>query len=293
MAEKRTDLALEAKELWQESAEETTRLHGVKARTFRAEGWPITRVSILNEAGEKALGKPQGNYLTIDLSALAARKPDSFPRAVRAVGRELRELLPDKGPVLVIGLGNRAMTPDAVGPLALESVLVTRHLVEALPEHFGSFRPVAALRPGVLASTGIESAETVRALTEKIRPVAVIAIDALAARKAERLCTTIQLSDSGIAPGSGVGNHRSALTKASLGVPVIAVGVPTVVDAGTLAADLLERSGGKPQELSREGLMVTPQDIDAKVRELSKVVGFSINWALQGLELEEMEELLS
>lgn len=293
MAEKRTDLALEAKELWQESAAETTKLHGVKARTFRSEGWTVTRVSILNQAGEQALGKPQGNYLTIDLTALAQRKPDSFPRAVRAVGRELRELLPESGPVLVIGLGNRAMTPDAVGPLALESVLVTRHLVEALPEHFGAFRPVAALRPGVLATTGIESAETVRALTARIHPAAVIAIDALAARKAERLCTTVQLSDSGIAPGSGVGNHRSALTKATLGVPVIAVGVPTVVDAGTLAADLLEESGGAPRELRQKGLMVTPQDIDAKVRELAKVVGYGINWALQGLDLEEMEELLN
>ena len=295
---KRTDLALEARELWQESAEKTTRLNGVKAAKQRSEGYPVTQVDILDERGEKALGKPRGTYRTIDLTTFWQRKSDFFERAVRAVGGQLKELLPGEGPVLVIGLGNSAMTPDAIGPLTADSVLVTRHLIAAMPKHFSGFRPVAVFRTGVLGTTGVESAEAVRGLVAQVEPSLVIAVDALASRRVGRVCATVQLSDTGIIPGSGVGNHRLALNRETLGVPVFAIGIPTVVDAATLAADLLEDSGvtdfdGDKLRGNQQNLMVTPRDIDAQVRDLAKVVGYGINWALQDLEIEEINALLS
>ena len=298
MFAKRTDLALEAREIWQESAEKTTRLAGVKATKQRQEGYPVTRVDILDGRGEAALGKPQGSYLTIDLTTFWQRKADFFERAVRAVGSQLKTLLPPEGPALVIGLGNDAMTPDAVGPLAVDSVLVTRHLIAAMPKHFSGFRPVAVQRTGVLGTTGVESAEAVRGLVAEVQPALVIAVDALASRRVGRVCATVQLSDTGIIPGSGVGNHRSALNRETLGVPVFAVGIPTVVDAATLAADLMEEAGitdidEEKLRTGQQNLMVTPRDIDQQVRDLAMVVGYGINWALQDLEIEEMNALLS
>ena len=193
----------------------------------------------------------------------------------------------------MVGLGNRAITPDAIGPKVHEYTLVTRHLVEGVPEHFGSFRPVASLAAGVLGTTGVESGEVVRAVCEKLRPACVIAVDALASRSLERLCRTVQLADTGITPGSGVGNHRFALDEKTLGVPVLAVGVPTVVYGATLAADLLGRDDLPP--LGRGGeLLVTPKDIDSQVADLAKIVGYGISLALQpGMTVEDLELLLS
>ena len=298
MFAKRTDLALEARELWQESAGKTTRLAGVKATKRKQEGYPVTRVDILDQRGEEALGKPRGTYLTVDLTTFWQRREDFFQRAVRAVGAPLKELVPTEGPVLVVGLGNRAMTPDAVGPLAADHVLVTRHLISAMPRQFSGFRPVSVLRTGVLGTTGVESAESVRGLAAEVKPACVIAVDALASRRTGRVCAAVQLSDTGIIPGSGVGNHRSPLNAGTLGVPVIAIGVPTVVDSATLAADLLEESGitdydGEKLRASRQNLMVTPRDIDQQVRDLGKVIGYGINWALQDLDIDEMTALLS
>ncbi len=295
---KRTDLALEARELWQESAAKTTRLTGVKASKTKLEGYPLTTVEILNETGAQALGKPPGRYLTLDLTAYWQRKADFFERAVRALGGQLRQLLPEEGPALIVGLGNRAMTPDALGPLAADQVLATRHLIAAQPKSFSAFRSVAVCRTGVLGDTGVESAEAVRGLVETVRPSLVIAVDALASRRASRVCTAVQLSDTGITPGSGVGNHRSALDWETLGVPVFSIGVPTVVDAATLAADLLESSGVTDFDEARlqgrgRTLMVTPRDIDAQIRDLSKVVGYGINWALQDLDIDDITALLS
>ena len=298
MFAKRTDLALEARELWQESAQRTSRLSGVKATKSKLEGYGLTRVDILDARGEEALGKPAGCYLTIDLTTFWQRKADFFPRAVRAVGTQLKSMLPQEGPVLVVGLGNAAMTPDAVGPLTADSVLVTRHLISAMPRQFAGFRPVSVVRTGVLGTTGVESAEAVAGVAEQVRPAAIIAVDALASRRRERVCATVQLSDTGITPGSGVGNHRAALNRETLGVPVIAVGIPTVVDAATLAADLLEEAGVEHMDADRlrqgqGNMMVTPRDIDAQVRDLSKVVGYGINWALQDLDVEDITALLS
>ena len=298
MFAKRTDLALEARELWQESAGKTTRLAGVKATKRKQEGYPVTRVDILDQRGEEALGKPRGTYLTVDLTTFWQRREDFFQRAVRAVGAPLKDLVPTEGPVLVVGLGNRAMTPDAVGPLAADHVLVTRHLISAMPRQFSGFRPVSVLRTGVLGTTGVESAESVRGLSAEVKPACVIAVDALASRRTGRVCAAVQLSDTGIIPGSGVGNHRSPLNAGTLGMPVISIGVPTVVDSATLAADLLEESGitdydAKALQASRQNLMVTPRDIDQQVRDLGKVIGYGINWALQDLEIDEMNALLS
>lgn len=298
MFSRRTDLALEACELWRESAEKTARLDGVRSRERKSDGYPVTKVEILDERGEAALGRPVGTYLTVDLRSYWRRDPDFFARAVRATGRALKSLLPpDSGSALVIGLGNADMTPDSVGPLAAESVLVTRHLISSLPRQFAGFRPVAVSRPGVLGTTGIETAEAVRGLAEKIRPSVAIAIDAMASRRRARLCATVQLSNTGILPGSGVGNRRAALNRETLGIPTLAIGVPTVVDAVTLAADLLEENGHDIDETAlrngHDGLTVTPRDIDAQVRDLARVVGYAVNWALQDLDVEDISSLLA
>lgn len=293
---RRTDLALEARELWKEQAGETTKLQGVKARDGNREGIPVTTVEILDQEGEQALGKPRGTYVTLTLEGVANREEDVFGRAARAIAAELEERMaevPQNGLVLVAGLGNRAITPDAIGPKVHSHILVTRHLVAQMPEHFGAMRPVASLAAEVLGTTGVESGEVVKAVCDKIRPACVIAVDALASRSLERLCRTVQLADTGIIPGSGVGNHRFGLNRESLGVPVIALGVPTVVDGATLAADLLG-TDELPDLGAGRDLFVTPRDIDSQVADLSKIIGYGIDLALQpGLSMTDLELLLS
>jgi len=295
MAVRRTDLAMEARQLWQESAGQTTKLSGVEAREGMREGIPVDRVRVLDREGEQALGKPRGSYVTLMLDGVASREGDIFLRAVRAVAGELAGLLegvPPDGLVLVAGLGNRGIAPDAVGPKVHGHILVTRHLVAQMPEHFGALRPVASLAAEVLGNTGVESGEVVRAVCEKIRPACVIGVDALASRSLRRLCRTVQLTDTGITPGSGVGNHRLGLTRETLGVPVIGVGVPTVVDGATLAADLLGTED-LPDLGAGSEMLVTPKDIDSQVADMAKIIGYGIDMALQpGIGFEELELLL-
>ena len=301
MLKRRTDLAVEATQLWQEQAGETTQLRGVQARDSVREGYKVTTVRILDESGAQALGKPVGTYITVELDGLLRREEDAFPRAARALAAELRGLLDLKegDAVLVAGLGNRALTPDGIGPKAADYTLVTRHLVEQVPEQFGAFRPVSALAAGVLGTTGMESGELISAVVEKTRPACVLAVDALASRSLRRVGRTVQLSDTGIVPGSGVGNHRMALNRETLGVPVIAIGVPTVVDAATLACDLLSEAGREdldPAALSGAGenLIVTPREVDTQVGDLAKVIGYGIDLALQsGLDVADIDLLLS
>ena len=296
---RRTDLAIEAKELWAESAAETTALSGVKAETFNCHGYDVTRVQILNRKGEEALNKPQGTYVTVELGTLIRREEDAFRRGVAALGAQLRPLLGlrENDSVLVVGLGNRAITPDAIGPLAAKHTLATRHLVEQVPEHFGGFRRVTVVQTGVLGTTGMESAEVVCAIAARLQPDTIIAVDALASRKLSRICRTVQISDTGIAPGSGVGNARARLCRETLGAPVIAVGVPTVVDAGTLAADLMEEAGRGAVASDAfgafgGGMIVTPKEIDTQVADLSKLLGYALNCALhEGLTVEDVDML--
>jgi len=306
MTQRRTDLAVEAHQLWQESAAEAGSHPGVTGETGEREGFPATVVTILNDEGARALGKGVGRYVTLELEGLLRREEDAFHRAVRAIAHEVEELVPRHGTALVVGLGNRAVTPDTVGPLAVEHTLVTRHLVEGVPEHFGDLRPVAALAPGVLANTGIESSALTAALCERLGVSCVVAVDALASRAVERMCRTVQLTDTGIAPGSGVGNHRLALDQKSLGVPVVAVGVPTVVDAATLCLDLLygedeasDTAGPEREKIIEKlsgcggDLFVTPREVDSRVADLGKVIGYGVSMGLNpALSVDELVMLL-
>ncbi|MDE6107051.1 MAG: GPR endopeptidase [Oscillospiraceae bacterium] len=295
MTTRRTDLATEARELF---GEEASALPGVESGEEVNQGYPITTVRVTTAEGARALGKPEGVYHTLDLTALHRREEGAFPRAVEAIKELLVPLIPKEGTVLVVGLGNRAITPDAVGPKTVDRTLVTRHLIQMAPEQFGDFRPVCALAAGVLGTTGVESGELAKAVCDKISPCAVIAVDALCARRVERLCVTIQVCDTGISPGSGVGNHRFSLNRESLGVPVIALGVPTVVEGATLCADILEDVGRPTEAGDLSGapgasLFVTPKDIDQRVEDMSKVLSHAISLALQPqLTLEDLEALI-
>lgn len=276
----RTDLALEALETHAGGAPA-----GVKQQEETREGFAVTGVNIVTDAGADAIGKPRGRYRTLDLGALVRREADAFPRAVEALAGLLTELLSPldaRGPVLVVGLGNRDITPDAVGPLTVGHVVATRHLISGAPDYFSEWRPVAALAPGVLGQTGVEAAEFVRGILDTVRPAAVIAVDALAAGRLSRLCRTIQITDAGIVPGSGVGNARAAFNKSELGVPVVAVGVPTVVDGGTLAHEINAQSGAQCEALDdlAAPFLVTSRDIDREVGDVSRVIGYAIDRAL-------------
>ena len=294
---RRTDLALEAQELWAERGEAKT-LPGVSAETGTSSGYEITTVRILDARGEKELCKPVGTYITMSLGPALRREPQALTRGAEALCAQLTALLglAPEDSVLVIGLGNAAVTADAVGPATAAKILATRHLVDRESALFGGFRRVSVLEPGVLGTTGMESAEVIAAVVERLRPDRVVAIDALASRRLHRVCTTVQLTDTGIVPGSGVGGGRAAVSRETLGVPVVAVGVPTVVDAVTLAADLLEQTGaGAPDALSalRENMVVTPKDIDAQIRDLAQLLALGINRALQpGLSPEDLELLM-
>lgn len=286
-----TDLIDEARELLRPGGD-PGELPGVRAEETRCGPFHLTQVEVMNQEGAEAIGKPVGHYRTLHLENLLTRRSPLFREGVAAVAEQVRALLPaPEGPVLVVGLGNRAVTPDAVGPRMTEHLLVTRHLVEQFPEPFGAFRPVAALATGVLGATGVESGEIARSVAEAIRPSVVIVADALCAQSAQRLGTTLQFSDTGIAPGSGVGNARFALTEETLGAPVIAAGVPTVVRASTLAAQW----GGAPEEADAlSSLVVTPKDIDLLAGEAARLLGYGISLALQpGLTLAELETLLA
>ena len=286
----RTDLAMEAKELFERSAGEQTRLSGVLARETDRRGVRMTLVRILDAEGEQALGKPRGTYITAELDALARREPGSFAAAARTIGRALRELLGPCRQALVVGLRNREITPDAIGPEAVRNLIVTRHLGSELPEALTGLTSVSACQPGVLGQTGIESLALVKSAMQTAQPDVVIVIDALAAAEPGRLFRTVQLTDTGIVPGSGVGNSRQEFSRRTLGVPVVAVGVPTVMDAATMAVDLT--GADEPPELP-EPLFVTTRDVDQRVRELSRLMGYAVTLALQPeLEPEDITGLL-
>lgn len=301
----RTDLALEAQEILQRSVEE--KIPGLLVETAEQEDAVITRVTVSSAQAAQMMGKARGKYITIEAQGLRYKNTLLQEKIMNSLAMELSVLLslPKHATVLVVGLGNWQITPDALGPRAVEKVVVTRHLQELLsPELKGGVRSVCAIAPGVLGVTGMETAEIVHGIVQRIKPDAVIAIDALAAASSQRVITTVQLSNTGIHPGSGVGNKRFGLTPESLQVPVIAIGVPTVVHAATIAMDTINamqehaafaRYLKSMERLSEEDrhtivsqvlpqtlgdLMVTPKEVDRLIDDISDVVAGGINQAM-------------
>lgn len=270
----KTDLALELQEYLQTEAGQDTKLQGVEAKTVSRHGIRTTTVRITDAEGARQLQKPVGTYVTLELEELNKHRQRAFARITETLAGEMALLmkLPKDASVLVVGLGNPDITPDSVGPRCLKKLLVTRHLQQYIPEAFGRLRTVSAMQPGVMGSTGMESAELVKAAASVIRPDCVIAVDALAAREVSRICSTVQLSDTGLIPGSGIGNRRSALTERELGVPVFAIGVPTVTDA----AALLPPS----ERASAADCIVTPRGIESKTAQIADLIAGALNLAL-------------
>jgi spore protease len=274
---------------------------GVSRGGYTFEGIEVETVDILTEGAAEVIGKPRGRYITVTTPGFASSREVSDGELEKIAG-ELRGLLPGSGTVLVAGLGNNDITPDAVGPRCAHQIIATRHIGpgSAREAGLGALRGVAAVAPGVLGQTGIEASSLVHALCKEIKPCAVIAIDALAARSVSRLGNTIQLANTGISPGAGVQNARKELSAESLGVPVVSIGVPTVVDAATLAADLLgcgeEGLEAKRGIFRREGreMMVTTRDIDQLIGHACRTLALAINRAVQKeLSLEVISYLMS
>ena len=278
----RTDLASEAHRMLKNGRRDLGPLPGLEAAEETKNGFSLFRVRVLDERGAQAIGKPQGTYCTLEAERFFPRGDERFPALANTLADVIREMLGSSdGTTLVAGLGNREVTPDAVGPEAARFVFPTRHLKLAGHPLFAAFAEVAVCAPGVLASSGIESARQIAALCREIRPARVIVFDALAGAEPGRLCRCVQLADSGIAPGSGVGNDRAALSQESLGVPVLAIGVPTVVDAGCFGEDSLR------------GWFVTPKDIDESIRCAARLLGYALDLALHpGLQVEDVSALL-
>ena len=286
----RTDLAVERLEIAGQVLPQ-----GVERQEAEKEGVKITSVRIGEAEAARILGKPEGTYITLEVDKLGTNSTN-FEGEVTVVAEQLKPLLPSEGTVLVVGLGNSDITPDAIGPLAADTVLATRHITGEIAEMAGlpGLRPVAVLAPGVLGQTGMETAEIIASVCRGIEPSAVIVVDALASKSVSRLGRTVQISDTGISPGSGVQNRRKELSQATLGVPVLSVGVPTVVDLQTICHDLTagKTAGQVPDEA--EGMMVTPREIDTLVEGAARTVAFAINHALQpSLSFEELTGLVS
>ena len=284
--EQRTDLAAEARD-----AEGLGDIEGVSFSAYERGGFRCERVDV-SAKGTQKIGKPAGRYDTLNISALLRRESTSFGAAVETLAGLLRETLPRRDGdacTLVVGLGNRDITPDNIGPLSAQSILVTRHLKSEAPEDFKMLSPVALITPGVMGTSGIESADYIRWVCAQLRPAQVIVIDALAARSLDRLCRTIQVTDTGITPGSGVGNARSEISARTLGLPVTAIGVPTVVDVGTILASC----GCSASSDKQAQMIVTPRNIDSEVSCTAKLVGYAVNLALhEGLTIEDVDMLV-
>ena len=299
MFEKRTDLAIEVQEMRGNDS-------GIIINEETRRGFAVTRATVSGESGVKNSGKPEGEYITLDVGSEWRRDRARFAELAEILSQEISALLPKgEGCVLVAGLGNERITPDALGPKTIKQLIVTRHIEDADPTLFynGGFGSVSAIASGVLAQTGIETAELIKGVCDTVHPKCVIVIDALASRRLSRLCTTVQLSSAGIAPGSGVANRRTAINKELLGVPVVSVGVPTVVDAATLAMDILEEQATLAPDAARdaaEALMsckeknsfVAPKDSDVITDSLSRLLALSLNMALHRMTADECLDFL-
>ena len=280
MLNQRTDLAIDAAEILLEMPE------GISSNEYFNHNTKITEIKILDATGEEKIGKPIGTYITLHLEN-ATHNPGQFDNAVLSLAAELKKILQSNDKIMITGLGNRAITPDAIGPSAMDYILITRHLKNK--REFDGFKTTFGIAPGVLGITGIETSEIISGIADKTKPDCIIVIDALASKSVERLCNTVQITDTGITPGSGVGNSRKAINFSTLGVPVIAIGVPTVVDAKTLAEEI---SGGEANEEYSQ-MMITPKEIDSKITEISKLIGYGINSAVHDIPIEDIDFYLS
>lgn len=325
MAKIRTDLAIEAREFYNRQ-ENRGEIPGVEVDVDKQENYTVTRVKVLEDVGAHIIGKPKGNYITIEVPNLRENDKDLHDETGKILAREVGSIvkLNDQSVILVVGLGNWNVTPDALGPRVVEHLLVTRHIKEYVPDQIDEgVRSVCAVAPGVLGITGIETSEIIRGIVDRVKPDLVIAIDALASRKMERISTTIQLADTGINPGSGVGNNRKELSHDSMGVPVLAIGVPTVVDAATMASDTIDmvvdslisesQQGGEFYNMLKDmdktekyklinevitpfvgNLMVTPKEIDRLIDDIAIVIANGLNIALHpSIDQEEMNRYLN
>lgn len=288
----RTDLAVEAREYVGEGAEQ---IHGVSVQEYYVPETEIhiTKVVIETKNGAKIIGKPMGTYITLDAPDMMDPDDNYHAEVSHEIAKHIKAMLPMKKKeqsFLVVGLGNRDVTADSLGPRSVDNLMITRHIVEkfgAAAYARDKVNKVSAIIPGVMARTGMEAAEIVKGVVEQTSPDVILAIDALAARSTKRLNRTIQISNAGIHPGSGVGNHRNALDETTLGIPVIAIGIPTVVDAGTIVKDALDKNGaGKIIKeafpiADLNNFYVTGKDIDEIVKRLSFTVSEALNEAFE------------
>jgi len=310
MSNIRTDLALETRE---EIAKKGEIGDGVLFSEENADGFLCSEIEITNEAGEKLTGRSMGKYITIEFGKIWLKEYSEFILAVELIAKKIKMLAgSDTQKILIAGLGNNYITADSIGPKALQKILITRHLKQQLPGLYDNLHltEMSGIAPGVLGQTGMEAAEIILSVTEEIKPSLVIIIDALASRKISRLATTVQLSNTGISPGSGVGNHRQAIDSKLLGAKVISIGVPTVVDAATLSYDVLEEAykylnvalddrltldilNASLEELGGN-FFVTPKESDVITNEVSKVIGYGINRAFyEDISFEEMSRIVN
>jgi spore protease len=307
----RTDLAMEATEA------QGGQIPGVSVvNEDKGDGVLVTRVKIYSPEGEKALGKGMGMYVTVEVPALVNNDRSTEDKAAEVLAREIRMMAGDntiRSGVLVTGLGNRQVTADSLGPAVCDSLFVTRHIKQYAPQEIDErINTVSAIAPGVLGVTGVETGEVIEGVVQNVKPGLVIAVDSLASRNVSRIRTTVQLSDTGISPGSGIGNKRKALNRETLGIPVIAIGVPLVVYASTIAEDLLtaanEKNAGVNKlpdfEIQRmvEGIsnvngaemVVTPKEIDFIIQSCARLVSNALNLALhENMNLEEIQKYMS
>lgn len=306
----RTDLALERRDIYQK-VNNLKQIDGIKSTEEEInEKLKVTRVEILNKNGEKAIGKPVGNYVTIDVKKLKLAEDEDIQKASEVVTKELKKIInihTDKqGDILVVGLGNIYVTPDALGPKVINEIDVTRHIIKYLPQYVDEgTRPVSAISPGVLGTTGIETVEILKGIVDNIHPKLLIVIDALASRSIDRISSTIQISDTGIVPGAGVGNTRQEISQTTLGIPVIALGIPTVVELATLVSDGIDIFIDRLQEKAESNeylnklqqndkyeevkealnvgdynMIVTPKEIDDLIENMKDIVARGINFAI-------------
>ena len=307
----RTDLASERRDIYQKTEGIEGKINGIESQKENInEKISVERVKITNEEGEKAIGKPKGIYTTIDIKGLKIAQEEEINRAAETLSKELKNIIAtyidNKGEILIVGLGNETVTPDSLGPKTINEIEVTRHFINYMPQYVKEgTRMVSAISPGVLGTTGIETVEILKGVVENTKPKLAIVIDALASRSIERISSTIQISDTGIVPGAGVGNTRKEISQNTLGIPVIAIGIPTVVELATLVSEgidiFIERLQEKAESndylnnlqqndkyeevkealnVGEYNMIVTPKEIDVLIENMKDIVAQGINLAM-------------